>query len=242
MGPDLPLVWDGSTDGGQTVDSGIYSVVVQVKDPFGTATTWTQTLTVLRSDISTSVEVYNSAGEMVWHAQAVPSAPGIVGLSGREIVPSATGSGLKISFGSGASDSLTWNGTGSNGQALSSGTYMVKVTQGGKGGKTTTAYSVALLQPNEQVFAWIAAAPNPAPAGSNSILVSLQGASPSIRAWGEVYNLAGEHVGSLSLISGGNLRWDIPRNVASGVYLIQVSARDSQGRLKMAPVKVAVVR
>jgi hypothetical protein len=135
-----------------------------------------------------------------------------------------------------------WNGTGSKGQALSSGTYMVKVTQGGKGGKTTTSYSVALLQPNAQVFDWIAAAPNPVPSGTTSIMVSLQGAEPGITAWGEAYNLAGEHVGSLSLVSGNFLRWNIPPNLAAGVYLLHISARDGQGRLKAAPVKIAIVR
>jgi hypothetical protein len=57
-----------------------------------------------------------------------------------------------------------------------------------------------------------------------------------------VYNLAGEHVGSLSMVSGGNLLWNIASTTASGVYIIEVSAEDSQGRFKRAPVKVALVR
>jgi hypothetical protein len=242
MGPDLPLVWSGETATGQFVDSGIYNVVVEVKDAFGTSTTWSESLTVLRTDVSTEVEVYNSAGELVWHEHAVPKSPGLVGISGRELAPGTGSSGLKITYGSGSSDWLTWNGTGSLGQALSSGTYMVKVTQSGTGGKTTTSYSIALIQANVQVFAWAAAAPNPVPTGSQSVMISLQGAAPGITAWGEVYNLVGEHVGSLSVASSGNLRWDIPSRLAAGVYLIQVSARDSQGRLKTAPVKVAIVR
>jgi hypothetical protein len=73
-------------------------------------------------------------------------------------------------------------------------------------------------------------------------MVSLQGASAGIIAWGEAYNLAGEHVGSLSVVSGAFLQWNIPANLASGVYLLQISARDGQGRLKSMPVKVSVIR
>jgi hypothetical protein len=224
------------------VASGIYSVVVEVTDNFGKLTTWSESLTVLRSDLSTEVQVYNSAGEMVWHAQKLPQAPGLVGVSSREIIPDPSGPGLKISYGSGSSDYLMWDGTGSGGQALSSGTYMVKITQSGTDGKSTSTFAVTLLQPNAQVFAWVAAAPNPATPGVSSIMISLQGAAPGISAWGEAYNLSGEHVGTLNLVSGPNLRWDIPSGLASGVYILQISARDSQGRLKTAPVKIAIVR
>jgi hypothetical protein len=241
LGPDVPLIWNGSDDNGQIVDSGIYSVIVQVKDAFGTVTTWSNSLTVLRTDSSTVVEVYNSAGELVWHTHASPSSPGMVSLSARELVPQS-GSGLKITYGTGSGDFLTWDGRGDLGQALSSGTYLVKVTQGGTGGKTTTAYSISLLQPNTQVFAWVAAAPNPVPSGTNSVMVSLQGAAPGITAWGDVYNLAGERVGTLSLVSGSFLQWNIPTGAASGVYLLRVSAQDSQGHLKSASVKIALVR
>jgi hypothetical protein len=217
-------------------------VVVDLVDSFGNLQSWSENLTVLRMDISTVVEVYNSAGEMVWHKTVVPTAPGEVGISGRELVPGADPTGLKISYGSGSSDYLNWNGTGSAGQALSSGTYMIKVTQAGSSGRSTSSYAITLLQPNANVFAWVAAAPNPVRSSTSTLLVSLQGAAPGISAWGEVYNLAGEHVGSLALSTGPNLHWDIPVGLASGVYLMQISARDGQGRLKSAPVKISLVR
>jgi hypothetical protein len=150
---------------------------------------------------------------------------------------------LKIVFGSGLNDSVTWDGTGSLGQALNSGTYMVKISQvGGSGTRSTFSYSVTLLQPSAQVFSWLAAAPNPVRSGTHTVLVSLQGAAPGISAWGEAYNLAGEHVGSLATVSGGDLRWDLTDSLASGIYVLQVTARNAQGRLKSAPVKVAILR
>jgi hypothetical protein len=243
LGPSLPLVWSGQSNSGQIVDSGLYYVTLEVLDSFGKSETWTAPLTVLRSDSSTVVEVYNSAGELVWHRSLSPLAPGRVTLSDSSLIPGASGAGLKISFGSGPSDFVVWDGNGSLGQALTSGTYMVKVDQqSGSGGKSTFSYAVTLLQPSPGVFDWLAAAPNPVRSGTSSVMVSLQGAAPGVIAWGEAYSLAGEHVGTLSYVSAGNLRWDLPGGLASGVYILHVSARDSQGRLKTAPVKVAVLK
>jgi hypothetical protein len=236
------VIWDGQTNNGQVVDSGLYYVTIDVTDNFGRLETWTAPLTVLRTDSSTVVEIYNSAGELVWRQAGNPQKPGRVGVSDSSLVAGQPGAGLKIVYGSGAADFVTWNGTGDHGQALSSGTYMVKVTQAGSGGKSTFTYSISLLQPNTQPFAWLAAAPNPVPGGVRAVTVSLQGAAPGVTAWGEAYNLAGEHVGSLAAVPGSFLRWEIPSDLASGVYLLQISARDSQGRLKRAPLKVAIVR
>jgi hypothetical protein len=152
------------------------------------------------------------------------------------------GSGLKISFGGGSGDFVTWNGTGDQGQALTGGTYMVKVTQAGSGGKTTTTHSVSLLQANTPVFSWVAAAPNPVRSGCSSVLISLQGVAPGVQAGGQVFNLAGERVGALEEVSAGNLRWNFSSELASGVYIVQVNARDSAGRLKSERVKLAIVR
>jgi hypothetical protein len=224
------------------VSSGAYSLVVELDDVFGNHETWSASLTVLRAESGAVVEVYNSAGELVWHTQAALQSAGALALSGHELVPAAGGAGLKISYGSGSADYVMWDGKGSNGQALSNGNYVVKVTQSGSNGKTTYADSVALLQPNTDVFSWVAAAPNPVRSGTNSVMLSLQGAAPGVSAWGEAYNLAGERVGSLSVDSSGVLRWDIRAGIASGVYLLRVTARDGQGRLKSVTVKVSVLR
>src|SRR6185369_922976 len=122
---------------------------------------------------------------LVWHKTVNPQSPGAVGVSGRELVPGTDPNGLKISYGSGLGDFLNWDGTGSRGQALSSGTYMIKITQAGSGGKSTTTYSVTLLQANTDVFTWVAAAPNPVRSGTHAVMISLQGAAPGITAWGE---------------------------------------------------------
>jgi hypothetical protein len=242
LGADVPVVWNGKTDNGQLVDSGLYYVSIDVTDNFGKLVTWTAPLTVLRTDASTVVEVYNSAGELVWREARNPVSPGRVGLSDSSLVAGTNG-GLKISYGGGASDFLVWNGEGSQGQALSGGSYVVKVTQNNPGGRTNTyAFSVVLIPENAAVFNSLVAAPNPALAGVSLIKVTLVGASPGTQAWGDAYNLPGERVGSLAVEANGVLRWDIPPGSATGVYLLRVNARNATGHLKTASVKVALVR
>jgi hypothetical protein len=241
VGPNLPLTWDGKTDSGQVVDGGTYSVVVEVHDQFGNVETWSESLSVLRTDATTVVEVYNSAGELVWRQAATPKSPGVVGLSGRELVPGADPSGLKITYGADPTDFLNWNGTGSQGQALASGTYMVKVTQGGASGSSTSAYAITLLQPNTGLFSWVAVAPNPVRSGTTSLMISLQGAAPGITSWGDVYNLAGERVGSVPATAGPFLNWSIPPGLASGAYLLRLNVRGASGVLRSTSLKVAVI-
>jgi hypothetical protein len=242
LGSGVPVIWSGKTDSGQFVDSGLYYVTVDVTDTFGKLVTWTAPITVLRTDASTVVEVYNSAGELVWRETRIPSNPGRISLSDGSLVAGQPGAELKITYGSGSGDFVSWNGTGSQGQALSGGSYLVKVTQAGSGGKSTFSYSVTLLQANTPAFSSLVAAPNPVRSGTTAITISLLGAAPGLSAWGDAYNLSGERVSSLEAASAGTLRWTIPPGLASGVYLLHVSARDSQGRLKSAPLKVAIVR
>jgi hypothetical protein len=241
VGSGISFAWNGTNAAGQLVASGAYTVAVELHDSFGKTQNWSVSLAVLRAETGAVVEVYNGAGELVWRAQGTLQAGGALALSGRELVPEAGTGGLKISYGSGSSDFVIWDGKGGQGQALSSGSYLIKVTQSDHNGKTTYTDTVALIQPNVNVFGWAAAAPNPVRSGSGSVLVSLQGGATGLSVWGEVYNLAGEHVATLSEEPGASLRWSIKPGIASGVYLLQVNARDAQGRSKSSIVKVSVL-
>src|SRR6185369_661699 len=65
-GTGLTLSWDGKNAQGQIVSSGVYYVSVEVKDPFGKLVTWTAALSVIRTEAFATVQVFNSAGELVW--------------------------------------------------------------------------------------------------------------------------------------------------------------------------------
>jgi hypothetical protein len=239
-GPGLTLTWDGKNAQGQIVSSGVYYVSVEVKDPFGKLVTWTGALSVIRTETFATVQVFNSAGELVWSQKQPLTSTAQLSLSSRELLPTTTGSGLKIQYGTGASDFIYWNGLNNAGLAVSSGTYMIEVTQDSSGSaKKVYTASVTVLQSKIQVFDAILPSANPVPAGMNQITLSLTGGAVT-EAHGGVYSLSGELVGSMN--GANSLIWTIPASLSSGVYLIRVEATNSLGHRRSAILKIALLR
>jgi hypothetical protein len=235
------ITWDGTSSAGQGVQSGTYSVVVTLKDSFGKTTSLSAPLTVIRTDSGVLVQVFNSAGELVWSESKASGSLGSPVLSERQLVPSSSSPGLKITYGGGASDYSYWSGLNSQGQAVESGTYLVQVTQNTPTGRKVFSESVTVLQTSSNVFAQAIAWPNPANSGASAITIWLAGLAPGSEAWGDVYDLAGERVGTLSPDPLG-LRWDLPKDSASGIYLAHIYARDSMGNKRSQSIKIALTR
>jgi hypothetical protein len=242
-GTTVLLSWDGKNAQGQIVSSGVYYVSVEVKDQFGKVDTWTSPLSVIRTENFAMVQVFNSAGELVWSEKEplAGNAAAQLQLSSRELLPSASGSGLKITYGSNASDFVYWNGLNSAGAAVSSGTYLIQVTRVATGGaKYVYTDSVTVLQPKDNVFDGLIASANPVPAGANQVTITLSGAGAGTEAAGGVYSLAGEKVGNLS--GSAVLTWVIPRGLSAGVYLVRVEASNPLGRRRAQVIKIALLR
>jgi hypothetical protein len=242
-GPGLTLAWDGRNAQGQIVSSGVYYISVEVRDPFGKLETWTSPLSVIRTENFATVQVFNSAGELVW-SQKEPMAATAAAqllLSSRELLPTVSGSGLKITYGSGGADFTYWNGLNSLGLAVASGTYMIEVTQvAGGGAKKIYTDSVTVLQPNDQVFDSVVASANPVPAGARQVTFALLGAAGVTQATGSVFSLAGESVGNFN--GGSTLNWQIPQGLAAGIYLVRVEASNALGHRRSAVMKIALLR
>jgi hypothetical protein len=240
-GPGLTLAWDGKNAQGQIVSSGVYYVSVEVKDAFGKLETWTSPLSVIRTETFATVQVFNSAGELVWSQKQPLTSTAQLLLSSRELLPTTAGSGLKIQYGAGASDFIYWNGLNNAGLAVTSGTYIIEVTQDSPGAaKKVYTASVTVLQLSDQVFDALVPNANPVPSGVNQITITLTGAGSGTVATGGAYSLAGDLVGTLSGTS--ILTWTIPGSLASGVYLVRVEATNTLGRRRAAILKIAILR
>jgi hypothetical protein len=240
-GPGLILSWDGKNAQGQIVSSGVYYVSVEVKDPFGKLVTWTSALSVIRTESFATVQVFNSAGELVWSQKQPLTSTAQLSLSSRELLPTTSGSGLKIQYGSSPGDFIYWNGLNNAGNAVSSGTYMIEVTQDSAGSaKKVYTASVTVLQPNDRVFDTLMASANPVPVGTKQVVITLTGAGAGTEATGGVYSLAGERVGELS--GSTTLTWLIPQSLSAGVYLIRVEATNTLGHRRSAMLKIALLR
>jgi hypothetical protein len=241
-GPGTTVAWNGKASGGGMVASGSYFVVTQVQDSFGKLSTWTTPLTVLRTPSGAEVEVYNSAGELVWHASKAVSSGGAMQVSDTHLVAGAP-AGIKISFGSGPADYVVWNGTNGAGAQVSQGNYLVKITQrSGSGAVSTYSQGVVVLRDNAEAFESVLAAPNPARGPQPELRVSFQGAAPGQEAWGEVYNMAGERVGALRGDTTAGLAWRVPLELADGVFLLRAGAISPQGRKSSKILKVVILR
>jgi hypothetical protein len=239
-GTGVVLGWNGRNAQGQIVSSGVYYVSVEVKDAFGKVETWTSPLSVIRTETNAVVQVFNSAGELVWSQKQPLASAAQLSLSSRELLPSSTGSGLKIQYGSAPSDFIYWNGLNNAGAAVSSGTYMIQVTQDSSGAaKKVYTDSVTVLQLSDQIFDSIVPSQNPVPAGVNQITLSLTGGAVA-QSQGGVYSLSGEWVGSMN--GANTLVWMIPSSLSSGIYLIRVEASNLLGHRRASVLKVAVLR
>ena len=241
-GPGNVITWDGSNGSGQLAKSGGYYIVTEVKDNFGKIDTWTTPLTVIRTEQGVDVEVYNSAGEVVWRRHASVASAGGMQVTGTRVVPGMAGGEAKVSYGSGPSDFLLWDGTAMDGTQVAGGSYLVKVTQKlGSGAKQTYSQGVVVIPSSANIFDAVQAAPNPARAGDSAVLVSFSGLEPGSAAWGEVYSLAGERVAGLQA-SGTGLAWSLKPESASGIYILNVTAQAPSGRRRSQRLKVSLIR
>jgi hypothetical protein len=240
-GPGVPIIWSGMSQGGQLVESGSYFVLTEIEDSFGKVESWTTPLAVIRTQETVDVEIYNSAGELVWTRQ-VPASSSPTGLQLSSENFALEQGGLTVIYGNGPSDHVSWDGSTPQGRSAAAGSYLVKLTQrGADGSKQTFTKAVSLLSAPDNVFSSLLLGPNPALSSSGSLEIRLVGALPSTSVSGGVYNLAGELISGVSG-SGGALSWEIPKGISGGIYILRLSARDASGRVRSQAVKFSLLR
>jgi len=260
-GPANNLVWNGTNQNGQAVQNGVYYVKVSMVNAFGQVTAVTDPVNVLGSPCVSSLEIYNSAGEVVdtLDISSLPSPA--VGMSlelpnGKTGItaspdpksPSPTGGVvIDLALQSGVVYPVYWSGLSASGQPLQSGTYMVALTQS----EATSSQMVKTLTltllgtQNLSVQAMAASAyvvPNPVPATSSGFTVEYQG-NGADAVVGELYDLAGERVAQASqgpTAGQAMLRFDV--KLSGGVYLLDFEVADNTVPLARHVLKVAVVR
>jgi len=227
-------VWNGSNQGGQWVANGVYYLKVSSADPFGITTTITVPVDVLGVENRQSVQVFNSAGEVV-RAFDLSAYPAVQSISmslplGQAVVPASVdpatgrpcgGLTLTLALANGRSLPLVWDGLGGGGAPLQAGTYMIELVSGESGAADAVkALSVALLQPKDSTAQAVAAsakvAPNPAPNGGAVVLRY----TPNTRDWvlAKLYNQSGELVGQAVETRSGTLGF-APAG-SGGIYLV----------------------
>ena len=246
------LLWSGQNDTGQNVSGGIYHIKVEMHDQFGQTTSWTHEVTVIPAAPRQSLNIYNSAGELVRRLD-LASSSAITDLSfgdasgGAFVVPDDVASGglpLRVKDAQGTQSVVTWDGRNSQGAPVASGNYNIQLISQMDSGQAVLATRgvVVLKDPNSQ------AAPDvrvvPAPLGpQDHELNFVYGPLPlGCNAVVRLYNLAGDLVAQgVSTPSGDRIILAVG-NWSSGIYLAEFEVREGGGLRSRRALKLAMRR
>jgi flagellar hook assembly protein FlgD len=251
------LTWDGNNDNGQWVTDGVYYMQVATTDSFGNIQTTTQAIPVVGAARTASLQIYNSAGEMVRNLPIsnLNSVPTDFSVGSNTFVTGTDSSGqaqaglqinLKMNNASSPAPALNWDGLSDTGQPVSSGTYIVKLsyTQAGQASVVKTI-SVTLLQgpgsPAKDAVASAVIAPNPfKPGGGKQMQLFYK--VPTVGAgFLRIYNLDGELVAQ-SGDADRTGKLNITGDFSGGVYLMEFEIRNGSAVLAERVLKAAVIR
>jgi hypothetical protein len=246
-------VWNGMTSGGTPTTNGVYYIKVDNVGPTGVDVSTTQQVTVSRTMYTSTILIYNEAGEVVKHLYSYTDDPGPAGvssvqLSATVIRPGSSGPGmpsdLKITLSNGTT--VVWDGTGDGGTYVQSGQYLVEVhTVDGKGGEETVVKEVSVDDRNSAAGAGVVTAwPNRLTASNGALTTTFHSnSSQSLTLGVSIYTVAGERVTGLTGSAGTNQATWNASGIASGLYLAVVDLTDSNGtQLGKQTLKVLVLR
>ena len=249
------LGWDGSNDQGQWVAGGNYHLQLAFSDPWGKVTTFNAQTTVIREPSELDVQIFNSAGELVRHMlnRAVPSQESELTISGSAFVPPpqalnpdlrSPGKGVLIDFDGTGPGGLTWDGRNDHGEVVASGSYLVQASLQIPGRKALVfSRDVSVLDASPQALLDGALLlPNPLRVRGGQLEIrgaAGPGASQELTA--RLYSLDGQFVTLAQAAPAGQLALRLPRELAAGIYLVELSAVDLGGSRHRKLLKMALV-
>jgi flagellar hook assembly protein FlgD len=250
------VYWDGDNQNGQWVQDGTYYVQMTSTDSFGAVRSSSMAIAVLGAPNTASLQVFNSAGELVRTLQlsGVGSLPTDLSTDTRSFSTSVNpvtgqlqgGLGLTLKVGGTGTQQVIWDGLSDQGQPVDSGVYVVKLSYTAAGSTTVVkTLSVTLLQgPNSSAKLAVASAilaPNPFRPSSGQGLVLRFKPCPQGQGAVRVYSLNGELVGqSGDALSSGRIT--VKTGASEGIYLVDFEIHDGSAVLARRMMKVAVVR
>lgn len=241
------LPWDGRSDAGQTVSTGVYYIKMQTIDPFGTTSAVILPLSVVDARPQQSLDVFNSAGERV-RSLILPPAVGTNGFdlgSDTLLVGQSDLPGLKIDvrLGQGQVLDRLWDGKNEAGEWVAGGVYSVMLIsrQGSEVTRVMTKSVQVLRAPEVDAAAEAHPLENPLPPTQGALRITY-GYRAGLRASAELFNLAGERVAQGDdEAQGGLVRLDVQR-LSPGVYLVRLQVSEG-GRISgRRTLKVAILR
>jgi len=240
------LSWDGGNDNGQAVSSGSYYFKIETTDSMGTVTALIRSVQVLNIQGQNSLEVFNSAGELVYRRVLGSAFDNAASMRLHEDTMVAGGhKDLEVLLRQGGNDtSLAWHGRNDAGALVNSGTYTmqwVHTSAGGVRQVQSKTFTVLRLPDSSLPGGDFKAAPNPV-RGLGPVAIHFDPA-PGLGLHARLYNAAGELVGQAQVdASAGRCTFGRSEALASGTYVAEIEMRQGAALLRRELKKVAIVR
>jgi hypothetical protein len=252
-------IWFTDNNNGQQVAGGSYFVQVKTVDTFGRTTTYTTGITVFGVLTSSSLEIFNSSGEMV-SALDLSNLGGVAEnfsvLGKSAAIGGAKGEGFTFAVtavtGSGAQTiAEKWDGMSASGQPASSGVYLVRLVTTSQGqAQVIKIIPVTLLASPDsgpkETLASAAVAPLPyspdKDLGNGGMTVCYTPTAGETME-GRLYTLTGGMAAFGQDLEGASGRFVVPAGkLASGIYLLELRLVQGQALLGRRVLKVAIVK
>jgi flagellar hook assembly protein FlgD len=250
VSPNGVLSWGATNDNGQVVGGGTYTMKIDYQDPFGQVTSFTQSISVTPGSSWAQVNVFNSAGELVYSLPypAGSGSPQALDLANTVMAAAydSAGNGLgaiqgMVKMAGGPDQAFAWDGRGSNGQPVASGVYTLQLVSGSAHGTIIDSRQISIVKAPDGSIGDVKLGPDPA--GPNDQALKVQ--YPPAQLWdanAALYDQAGErvelaqdpsHSGVLALSLG---------HCSGGLYLVELMGRRPSGAAYRRLFKAAVLR
>ena len=248
--------WNSITDANQTAGSGIYYIKFEQLDQYGHTNVVIKEISMMSVQQYVEVSIFNSAGELVRTIRDYKDVSNTsislkVGNNNTGMVVIEKGSNnINITYGTGLTDYVSWNGLNDQGIAVSSGNYEVQVNLVTNEGKQTVASkTIIVLSENSKYMGDVGIWPNPYVAkASVTKQVKFVWNPGTEDGWMNVtvYTIAGEKVRSFNAaLQSGSLTWDLKTNdnslVGNGYYVVVYESQNTSGRLDRKTLKMAIL-
>jgi flagellar hook assembly protein FlgD len=250
------FTWKSITDANQLAGSGVYYIKFEQLDQFGHTDVVVKEISMMKVQQYVEVSIFNSAGELVRKMREYKDVSNTnislkVGNNNTGMVIIQKGANnINITYGTGLTDYISWNGLNDQGIAVGSGNYEVQVNLVTAQGKQTVASkTIIVLSENSKYLGDVAIWPNPYVAKA-SLLKQMKfvWAPGTESGWMNitVYTIAGEKVKSFnSALQSGMVVWDLRTDdnslVGNGYYVVVFESQNTSGRLDRKILKMAVL-
>lgn len=250
------FMWAANNAQSQDIEQGSYYIKIEQTDTYGHVTAYIKEVTVVRVEKSITLNIYNSAGELVRTIKKdnAGTLNNKVELGSPEtIIIDQFGSPVNIKYGANLLEYVTWDGRDSEGKVVQNGTYELQLVMKMEDGLTVeSAQTVILLREARKYLDSLIIQPNPYVENTGPGYITFRwnfigGVSETGTALIRVYNVAGElvfrKIGDLANNTAG-ITWDLKKDggthLARGFYISVLECINTTGYMDRKIEKMAI--